>query len=174
MKNNEKWYINTEKMISQYWYTKQQIIRLEVREKVLIKNLAQLYVQLSEFKHIPGLITTYGVLKNSSRRGDYDYATLMEEYEELLNSLTRKIMNKSKKIIHTQYRLHQLKEWLTPIETIISKLTGEERILIEQRYFFKKSNYQIAKMLHCSEKRVRYMQNKTIDDVAVWIGKNFC
>ncbi len=56
-------------------------------------------------------------------------------------------------------------------ELIINRLTDEEIKLTEGKYLLNLSNYQIADILHCSEKRVRTMQKKIIYKIADWSGK---
>ncbi|HHV62099.1 MAG TPA: hypothetical protein GXX51_05615 [Firmicutes bacterium] len=171
MRVNEPWYPETERLIARYWHTKERIERLRAKEETLLAALKRLDLKLQEIKRIPGLTAKYGLVPGHLRSGDSDYADLMEEYERQVDAITKEILEKHKKLASIQHRLHELQEWIAPIEAAMARLTEEERTLTEQRYLYHRSNYQIAAMLYCSEKRVRNMLRRIISRVAEWLGK---
>jgi hypothetical protein len=68
-------------------------------------------------------------------------------------------------------RIFAIREFVDPFDVYIGRLSEEELQLIEYKYFYKMSNYVIADMLHCSEKRVRRMKEQIIDNITDWVGK---
>lgn len=166
----ETWFLKTEKLLAFLWLTKDRIARLELLEKLLLENTLTLENSLNDFKRIPGLTAKYGLVSGNVRMGDYDYAILMEEYESQVDSITKKLIQKYRKLVSIRYRLHSLREQIAPIESAIRRLSNEEQIILEQKYVFHNSNYHIATLLHCSEKRIRYIYEKIIIHVAQSMG----
>jgi hypothetical protein len=166
----EPWFARTEKLLVFLWLSKDRILRLETLEKLLLENTLALENSLNDFKRIPGLTAKYGLVSGQMRRGDYDYSILMAEYESQVDSLFKQLIQKYRRLVSIQYRLHNLREQSAPIEAAIRRLSDEEQIILEQKFGFHNSNYHIATLLHCSEKRVRYIYEKTVYQVAQNMG----
>jgi hypothetical protein len=166
----DPWFARIEKLLAFLWLSKERILRLETLEKLLLENTLALENSLNDFKRIPGLTAKYGLVSGQVRMGDYDYSMLMEEYESQVDSIIKQLIQKYRRLVSIQYRLHNLREQIAPIEAAIRRLTDEEQIILEQKYVFRNSNYHIANLLHCSEKRVRYIYDKTIYHVAQNMG----
>jgi len=171
MKKEQQWYIETENLLRLYWRSKERLLRLQVKEKILKSSLENLKKNLVQSKAIPGYARKFGVVSWESRKGDFDYSSVMVEYENLIDEISRDLVKNNRALVKTQTRIHQLLEFLSPFELIINRLTDEEIKLTEGKYLLNLSNYQIADILHCSEKRVRTMQKKIIYKIADWSGK---
>lgn len=172
--NNETWFFQTEILISQYYRNENRLNRLLEMKKVLTNHLLMLDNELVEFKRIPGLTAKYNLAGRTKNLLTHDYSDLMEEYENQFNKISRRIFEKSKKHVSIQHRIYEIRESNAPLKMAIARLSMEEKVLMEQKYGFKISNYQIANQLHCSEKRVRYMQRKIITHIAEWLDKKDC
>lgn len=167
----EVWFYQTELLISGFWLMKDRIARLKNYEKYYLKNINLLKLELSEFKYIPSLTAKYGILNQIQRNHDYSYANLMAEYEKQVDKITELLIRMYKKLISIQQRIWHLEESIVLIEMVLSRLSDEEKMLMEQKYAYKRSNYQTADLLHCSEKRVRNMHRKIIEQIAEWLNK---
>jgi DNA-directed RNA polymerase specialized sigma subunit len=166
----EPWFIKTEKLLTFLWLSKDRIKRLEALEKLLLENTHNLENSLNDFKRIPGLTAKYSLVGGQRRIGDYDYAALMAEYENQLDLITKQMIRKHRRLVSIQHRLHNLREEIAPIEAAVRCLAEEEQIILEQKFVYRNSNYHIANLLHCSEKRVRYIYEKTIFHLARKMG----
>jgi hypothetical protein len=169
--NKETWFFQTEILISQYFKNEDRLNRLQEMEKILTNNLRLLDHELAEFKRIPGLTAKYNPAGRAKNLLTYDYSDLMEEYENQFIRIFQQIFEKYKKLVSIQYRVYAIREFNAPLEMAMKRLSAEEKILMEQKYGFKTSNYQIASLLHCSEKRVRYMHRKIIVQIAERLNK---
>ncbi|NPV52193.1 MAG: sigma-70 family RNA polymerase sigma factor [Firmicutes bacterium] len=168
---NDSWYPETERLIARYWHTKGRIERLRAKEEALLADLKRLDLELQEIRRIPGLTAKYGVVPGHLRSGDSDYSALMEEYEQQVDKIAKKMLEMHRRLASIQHRIHELQEWIAPIEEVMNRLTPEERTLTEQRYVYYRSNYQVADILHCSEWRVRNMRHRIVRRIAEWLGK---
>jgi hypothetical protein len=166
----EPWFLKTEKLLTFLWLSKDRIKRLEALEKLLLENALTLENSLNDFKRIPGLTAKYSLVGGQRRMGDYDYAILMAEYENQLDLITKQIIRKHRRLVSIQHRLHNLREQIAPIEAVVQCLNDEEQIIVEQKFVYRNSNYHIANLLHCSEKRVRYIYEKIIYHLARNMG----
>lgn len=168
----EPWFSKTEKLLQFLWMSKDRILRLEMMEKLLLESILSLETSLDDFKRIPGLTAKYGLIGGQKRMGgDYDYSALMEEYETHLDSITKQLVQKHRRLVGIRYRLSSLREQIALIEAAVRRLSAEEQTILEQKFVFRNSNYHTASLLHCSEKRIRYIYEKTIHHVARQIGK---
>ncbi len=168
----ELWFTRTEIIISSYWIKTERLERLQAREKVFLESIKTLEIRLEDLKRIPGLTAKYGIVKHSKRSGDYSYADLMVEYEQQVDYLTKQMLKKNKELICVQSRIDQILEFTEPIKITIDRLNPDELTIIIQKFVFKKSNYQIAVLLNCSEKKIRYTYRKIILQIAGWLIKN--
>ncbi|MGD8400671.1 MAG: hypothetical protein PVH64_07030 [Bacillota bacterium] len=166
----ELWFGKTEKLLTFLWVSKGRIQRLESLEKLLADNILCLENSLNDLKRIPGLTAKYGLVGEAARSGDYDYAILMTEYEDQVDKITRQMIQKYRRLVSIRYRLHNLREQIAPLEAALRRATAEEQLILEQKFFFRNSNYHIADLLHCSEKRVRYIYEKIIYQIADNLG----
>ncbi|HHV61138.1 MAG TPA: sigma-70 family RNA polymerase sigma factor [Firmicutes bacterium] len=172
--DQDSWYPETERMIADYWRAKVRMERLRAKEDALLASIKRLELQLEEVRRIPGLTAKYGLVPRAQRGADRDYSDLMVEYEEQIDKITKILLEKQKQLASIRHRLLELQELIAPMEAIMAKLTSEERLITEQRYIYRRSNYQIAELLHCSEHRLRYMLKRIISRVAEWTGKKRC
>jgi hypothetical protein len=166
----ELWFGRTERLLTFLWISKGRIQRLESLEKLLLDNLHCLENSLNDLRRIPGLTAKYGLVGGLARGGDYDYAVLMTEYEDQVDAITRQMIQKYRRLVSIRYRLHNLREQIAPLEAALRRATAEEQLILEQKFVFRNSNYHIADLLHCSEKRVRYIYKKIIYQVADNLG----
>lgn len=166
----EPWFVKTEKLLTFLWLSQDRIKRLEALEKLLLENTLTLENSLNDFKRIPGLTAKYSLVGGQRRMGDYDYAALMAEYENQLDLITKQMIRKHRRLVSIQHRLHNLREEIAPIEAAVRCLAEEEQIILEQKFVYRNSNYHIANILHCSEKRVRYIYEKIVYHLARKMG----
>lgn len=173
MKNNtQPWYAQTENLIKLYWRSKERLLRLREKEKILQLSMGELKDRLNTSKEIPVYARKFGVISWSARKGDFDYSSVLVEYEKLVDEISKDLIRKNKALVSIQKRIYELLGFLSPLELVFNRLTGEERKLTEEKYLLNLSNYQIADTLHCSEKRVRTMQKKILRKIADWLGKD--
>ena len=171
MKEEQQWYIETENLLKLYWRSKERLLRLQAKERVLESSLEELKKNMVSSKAIPGYARKHGIMSWGSRKGDFDYSSLMVEYEHLIDAISRDLVKNNRALVSTQTRIYEILEFMTPFELLFDRLTDEEKKLTEGKYFLNLSNYQIGDMLHCSEKRVRTMQKKILAKIADWAGK---
>lgn len=171
MSKEQQWYIETENLLRIYWRSKERLLRLQAKEKVLKASLEKLKKNLIQSKAIPGYARKYGIISWEARKGDFDYSTVMVEYENLIDEISRELVKNHRALVRTQRRIQELLEFISSFELIFNRLTEEEQKLTEGKYLLNLSNYQIADILHCSEKRVRTMQKKILYKIADWSGK---
>lgn len=163
------WFTRTEEIISNYWHKTEKLKRLQAREKVFLVSIKIIEIRLKELKRIPGLTTKYGIVKHSQRLKDYNYADLMVEYEQQVDYLTKQLLRKNRELICIQNRIDEILEFTEPIKIIFDRLNHDELTIIIQKFVFKNSNYQIAMLLNCSEKKIRYTYRKIIFQIAEWL-----
>lgn len=171
IEEKDRWYPETERVLKQYWKSQLQLERLKAKESALVEGIRILEAELEEGKKIPGFTAKYGIVPGSSRREDEGYTSLMQEYEEQVDKLASEITKKRKNLVVIRIRVCEIEEENAPFQAIVSRLTEEEKKLLEQRYIFRRSNYQIGMVLNCGEWRVRNMRNKIMEQVAEWLGK---
>jgi len=90
----------------------------------------------------------------------------------LVDKISRDLIKNNRALVSTQMRIYELLEFISPFELVFNRLTDEEKKLIEGKYLLNLSNYQLADILHCSEKRVRTMKKRIILKIADWLGKH--
>jgi hypothetical protein len=172
--NNETWFFQTETLILQYFKNEVRLSRLQEMKKVFLQNLQMLNHEMVQFKRIPGLTAKYSPLGRTQNSLKYDYADLMEEYENQVSTISHLMLERHKKLVSIQHRIYEIKEFNTPLKLAMTRLSLEEKMLMERKYDCKNSNYQIASLLHCSEKRVRYMHRKIVIQIAEYLDKKEC
>jgi hypothetical protein len=166
----EPWFLKTEKLLTFLWLSQNRIKRLEALENMLLEDVNVLENSLHDFKRIPGLTAKYSLVGGQRRMGDYDYADLMEEYESQLDLITKQMIRKHRRLVSIQHRMRNLREEIAPIEAAVHGLASEEQTILEQKFIYRNSNYHIANLLHCSEKRIRYIYEKIIYHLARNMG----
>lgn len=171
MKNKQQWYVETENLIRLYWRSKERLLRLREKEKILQLSQGELKKNLIRSRAIPIYTRKFGIVSWEAREGDFDYSSVMVEYEKLVDEISRDLIKNNRALLSTQKRIYDLLEFVSPFELIFNRLTNEEQKLTEGKYLLNLSNYQIADILHCSEKRVRTMKKKIIYKIADWLGK---
>jgi len=171
VKNDQQWYAETEKLIKLYWRSKERLLRLREKERILELSRDELKKNLMRTKTIPEYSRKFGIVSWEARKGDFDYSSIMVEYENLVDEISRGLIKNNRVLVSTQIRIYELLEFISPFELVFNRLTNEEKKLTEGKYLLNLSNYQIADILHCSEKRVRTMQKRIIYKIADWLGK---
>jgi DNA-directed RNA polymerase specialized sigma subunit len=141
---HDEWYPETERLLIKYWDNQERIQRLKVREQVLSDQIETL---------------------------NKDLCQLLERQENQIGMVTEALFKKYKKLIHIRTRIFNLEEFEASIKVIVDLLSEEEKKLVERRYVFGDSNYQIGYLLHCSEHRIRNMHDRIINTVAQRLGK---
>lgn len=171
MKDKQQWYVETEKLIRLYWRSKERLSRLREKERILQLSRGELKKNLIRTRAIPGYTRKFGIVSWEGRKGDFDYSSVMVEYEKLVDKISRDLIKNNRALVSTQMRIYELLEFISPFELIFNRLTDEEKKLLEGKYLLNLSNYQLADILHCSEKRVRTMKKRIIFKIADWLGK---
>ncbi|EGO63533.1 hypothetical protein [Acetonema longum] len=162
------WYPETERVIRLYFCNKSRLDRLRATEKTLQANLYEIQQTLGSYKRIPGLTAKYGLCIGGGNM-NAGLESLMGEYEEQTEQIVKQMGKTSRRLIKIQCRRRELEEWAAPFDASIERLSREEQTLLEQRYTYRRSNYIIAELLHCSEYRVRYMLSGIITEMAGWV-----
>lgn len=168
-KKRESWYSETERLISRYCWDQERLSRLRTTEQALREDIDELNQSLVDMKRIPGITAKYGLTPGGARGSDPGYMTLMEQYETQTDALIKQLLNKSRRLASIRHRIYEIKERSAPFDAAMSRLTMEESNIIEHRYIYRRSNYQIAGVMHCSEYRIRYMLNKVVVYMAGWL-----
>ncbi|MGE4334593.1 MAG: hypothetical protein AB7E55_01280 [Pigmentiphaga sp.] len=171
MSENNSWF-ETERLLHGYWRRRLQLERLQSRLSALRDEVAELELELRHARRIPGLVSRYGLVPAAGAEGYITgYEKVLAEYEEHVQTILGKIVAKRRQIIKLQARIAELQEENAAVETVVSRLTVQEQTLIEQRYVYRRSNYQIAEIIHQSEPTVRRMHRRIVLKVADWLGK---
>ena len=171
MNKEQQWYIETENLLRLYWRSKERLLRLQAKEKILQSNLDEIKKNMIRSRAIPGYARKFGIISWDARKGDFDCSSIMVEYENLIDEISKDLIKNKRALVSIQTRIHELLEFISPFEIVFNRLTDEEKKLTEGKYLLDMSNYQIADILHCSEKRVRTMQKKILYKIADWSGK---
>lgn len=165
------WFSETERLISRFCRAVDRLERLRKLEQALKEDIDELNQCLTDMKHIPGITAKYGLAPAASRSGDVGYNSLMEQYEKQVDSITKQLLFKWRRLASIKARIHTIKEYAAPFEVAMSRLTVEEQKIIEHRYIYRRSNYQISYILYCSEYRIRYKLNAIVEYMAGWLNK---
>jgi hypothetical protein len=165
----ESWYSDTERLISRYCKAQDRLERLRATEQALKENIDELNQNLAEMRGITGITAKYGLIPGGSRSGDSGYMSLMEQYEKQVDNITKQLLQKWRRLASIRARIHAIKEWSAPFGVAVSRFSAEEYSIIEHRYIFRRSNYQIAHIMYCSEYRIRYKLNKIVEYMASWL-----
>lgn len=165
-----QWYSETERLLHQYWRDRIRISGLRRRAQALRHEIGTLERELAEARTIPGLVARYGVV--GGRTGwPSDYSDLMVKYDEHTQHIVNRILAKRRELLRLQTRIASLEQKNAVIDELVRRLPMAEQTILEQRYMYRRSNYDIAAMLHCNEKTVRRWRDAAIARVAVWLGK---
>lgn len=168
---HDEWYPETERLLIKYWDNQERIQRLKVREQVLSDQIETLNKDLCQLIHIRDFPFVCGMANFKARIGEQDCPDRMERQENQIGMVTEALFKKYKKLIHVRTRIFNLEEFEASIKVIVDLLSEEEKKLVERRYVFGDSNYQIGYLLHCSEHRIRNMHDRIINTVAQRLGK---
>lgn len=169
MRNNQ-WYASTERLIAKHLWAQERLARLRDIERSVTENLANLQQSLEEGKRIPGFTAKYGLAPGNSRGGDNDYSALMEEYERQVDRLTKEILFQRRRLIVTQVRIAGILNKTSNFDCIFSRITAEERHILEQRHIYKRSNAAIAHLYGCDESTIRRRQVVVVQFVYRWMS----
>jgi len=166
-----RWYPETERLIAVYWKKCMRIERLRAIETSVKASLYEVDRSLHHFKRLPGLTAQYGYHPGGSGGFAKGIGDLVADYEQEVEKLVKQLLERSRRLVSIQSRIHQLEEWCAPFTNAFAKFGKEGISVLEQRYIYRRSNYQIAELLHMSEPTVRRMVKRMITVTADWLGK---
>jgi hypothetical protein len=168
-RQNNSWYAVTERLLAKYLWTQERLARLRDIEQTITENVGELQKSLDEGKRIPGFTAKYGLAPGGSRGDDNDYSKLMVEYERQVDHLTEEILFQRRRLVRIKIRIAGIREKTGQFDFIMSRLTAEERHILDLRHIYKQSNAAIAMQYKCSEGTIRNRQIKIVQFVHSWL-----
>ena len=160
-----------EKILRKYF---KDVVRLESlikKENLLRDQIIIMTNELDVLKRLYGYSTSCRWVPLKVHFGNSDLSDKLTQQEDMISRYAMDLTQKHRQLISIQMRIFSIREFVDPLDVYIGRLNEEELQLIEYRYFYRMSNYTIADMLHCSEKRVRRMKEQIIDNIADWVGE---
>jgi hypothetical protein len=145
--------------------------RLRAVETSVKASLYEVDRSLQHFKRLPGLTAQYGYQPGGSGGFAKGLDCLVADYEQEVERLVRQYVERSRRLVSLQSRIHQMEEWCAPFSNAFGKFGKEGFAVLEQRYIYRRSNYQIAELFHMSEPTVRRLVKRMITVTAEWLGK---
>lgn len=95
----------------------------------------------------------------------------IEKYDELLVRLRTRYLFLRRRIWLLKVRVQRLEEEAAGVGAVVGQLDDDEKMIIEQRYVYKRSNYAIAKVMSFDEKTIRNKKREIVLKVADYLGK---
>ncbi|MBO8169329.1 MAG: hypothetical protein H0Z35_09130 [Thermoanaerobacteraceae bacterium] len=167
----ERVFQKVERMLYRYWGKKKQIERLQKSLATVEQHIKDIRVILSDKEELYpslGVIGKYMVVVGGQGGGGHGDPVddTYSEFTRTLEQLRRQLADLNRRRVKLKLRIFKLEQEIDGIEFAIGELEELEQKIVEQRYFYKRSNVQIGLALHCDEKTIRRKREEIIERIA--------
>lgn len=160
-----------EGILYRYYRKKQQIQRLKKSLNTIeeqIKDIRRILSDKEALRPSLGIVGKYMIVVGGEGGGfhsdpvDRTYQMHIKTIEQLQNKLSELMQRK----IKLKMRIFKLEQEIDGIEFAIGELSEIEKKIVEQKYFYKRSNVQIGIAINCDEATVRRKRKEIVEKIA--------
>ncbi|MDD3654919.1 MAG: hypothetical protein PHO01_12225 [Desulfotomaculaceae bacterium] len=182
---NAETFRQTERLFNRYYKKKMRIERLHMIIGQLNEQAEEMKVELAAASPVPRVIAVYqgyggvggghgggGGAGSGAGGGVKGLDVAIERYGDLMVNMWTRYLEIKRRIWTLKVRVGRLEEEVAAVDDAVTRLLDdEERLIIEQRYVYRRSNYTIGKVMNRDERTIRRKHQAIIKKVAYFLAK---
>lgn len=148
-------------ILTKYYKEQARMERLRKLEITIREDIQEIKDTIQFMTSTPKMTAKYGYHAGGGGAGD-PMASMVLQLERETERANLLLPDKFRRLISIKHRIHEIREWISPFDLLMSRLTDEERRIVELKYHYRRSNRTISDLLYCDEGRIRYMHRKVL------------